>query len=1116
MSKVNLNQLKKTASNVKNYIDTKTKALPEKYDAYILNNAVPESSVTGEVYGDQATLYKISDSDIVFPKNSILTDEDLKYKLSSINKLSETQKCIITYNDGTQDITKNIELEQGSHYPNTYSDILITLKERYKDENGEIKSGLFVVVAIPDDSSSPQSDERLMRPVYKYLQVKKISLYIEWYTTQLSDKAIIDLNFDKITNLPTDIEKLKNYEADVLTREEKILLIKNRSLWGSENIGDYNKAPYITSAPNNTFRNPNNISNGITVKAKKPALGKGLKIEPFYYAYTYYLYYRKSPNVVIDIINSKGTILHSLNSNEDADTLQIYNLGANTFDKNNDCYFVFSLKEDAPANSPYGVYQFHLVNMGDSILTYADVDKKLDKKEISKYALISYVDNKVAGIVNSAPETLDTLQELATALGNDPNFATTVATQIGKKVDKVDGKGLSTNDLTNDLKANYDAAYAYSQAKHSYNDLTDKPTIPSIAGLATTEYVDSKSLPILFLDDSNRTGDKLFPLLPEHNLVFIAGDAKFTDENGNINIIYGLCYSDLQADGSKLLTEYRTSKSASIAANGTLKSFDYIDDYTKTILTLFKNAPSGKVLVKNKNNTFEWVELPSSSDLSSYAPITSPVFKKSITVGDIDPEKTLGENSIIVSSYGEASGIYTLSNGKAAAARANYSHAEGYASMTKGIYSHAEGEQTGAEGQASHSEGNGATAKGIASHAEGYYTTSNGKYSHAEGNHTIATGDNQHVQGKYNIEDKANKYAHIVGNGYRDERNYVDHRSNGYTLDWSGNGWFAGKVTQEGTPTDAKDLVNKKYVDDKTSIQNVIYEGNGSAPDAISDYWTECPVSKGNGCWVINKQIEFDSSKPNPYYLLCDNTLYSPENSTFDKTNSAWIYPKPPNAGTVFICNKYNDENKLVLPWDDVNNPGKIKLYTKTELAAAMFSGDYNDLSNKPTIPSIEGLATEEYVNNKVTDTATSLTNDPDIYLTKDKYQYVTGVNTVDNMIWLPSTDLPAFLKIHLYVTNCKMQSVFDTAVKWKSGQNPNEGKFKIVTDDIYEFILTYINGSWIGEVVTYSNAEYIPTNDADVTNKKYVDNLTVQATSEEVKNMLNTTLGGDYSDKKN
>ena len=36
-------------------------------------------------------------------------------------------------------------------------------------------------------------------------------------------------------------------------------------------------------------------------------------------------------------------------------------------------------------------------------------------------------------------------------------------TDISGKVDKVTGKGLSTNDLTNELKSNYDAAYTRSQ-----------------------------------------------------------------------------------------------------------------------------------------------------------------------------------------------------------------------------------------------------------------------------------------------------------------------------------------------------------------------------------------------------------------------------------------------------------------------------------------------------------------------------------------------------------------------------------------------------------------------------------------------------------------------------
>lgn len=67
---------------------------------------------------------------------------------------------------------------------------------------------------------------------------------------------------------------------------------------------------------------------------------------------------------------------------------------------------------------------------------------------IDGLATETYVNNKVSGLVDSAPETLNTLNELAAALGDDPNFATTVATQIGTKVDKVDGKGLSTNDYT--------------------------------------------------------------------------------------------------------------------------------------------------------------------------------------------------------------------------------------------------------------------------------------------------------------------------------------------------------------------------------------------------------------------------------------------------------------------------------------------------------------------------------------------------------------------------------------------------------------------------------------------------------------------------------------------
>lgn len=82
----------------------------------------------------------------------------------------------------------------------------------------------------------------------------------------------------------------------------------------------------------------------------------------------------------------------------------------------------------------------------------------------------------------------------------------------------------------------------------------------------------------------------------------------------------------------------------------------------------------------------------------------------------------------------------------------------------------------------------------------GHLNTASALCSHAEGRGTIAAGIYSHAQGKYNIEDTQNKYAHIVGNGTS-----ASARSNAYTLDWQGYGWFAGGVT---VGTDDKILAN--------------------------------------------------------------------------------------------------------------------------------------------------------------------------------------------------------------------------------------------------------------------------------------------------------------------
>ena len=51
-----------------------------------------------------------------------------------------------------------------------------------------------------------------------------------------------------------------------------------------------------------------------------------------------------------------------------------------------------------------------------------------------------FVHGVVSNLVNGAPDALNTLQELATALGNDPNFSTTILNKIGEKENKTDAQ----------------------------------------------------------------------------------------------------------------------------------------------------------------------------------------------------------------------------------------------------------------------------------------------------------------------------------------------------------------------------------------------------------------------------------------------------------------------------------------------------------------------------------------------------------------------------------------------------------------------------------------------------------------------------------------------------
>lgn len=193
-------------------------------------------------------------------------------------------------------------------------------------------------------------------------------------------------------------------------------------------------------------------------------------------------------------------------------------------------------------------------------------DKKIAEAAVGGVDVTEYVNERVDALINGASGTFDTLSEIETAVGN--------------KVDKVSGKGLSTNDFTNADKTKLDSALTsytetdptvpswakatnkptYTAAEvgavpttrtvngkalsgnislsasdvgalpntttlfsGNYNDLSNKPTIPSIEGLASETYVDNKIATMeLVLNSSTEGSTKKFKITVDDTGVLTA------------------------------------------------------------------------------------------------------------------------------------------------------------------------------------------------------------------------------------------------------------------------------------------------------------------------------------------------------------------------------------------------------------------------------------------------------------------------------------------------------------------------------------------------------------------------------------------------------------------
>lgn len=89
---------------------------------------------------------------------------------------------------------------------------------------------------------------------------------------------------------------------------------------------------------------------------------------------------------------------------------------------------------------------------------------------LNSKASTSDLNTAIENLIGGAPETLDTLKEIADVMATNESVATAINEAITSKVDKVEGMGLSANDFTNELKAKLESVDVHSHANKSVLD----------------------------------------------------------------------------------------------------------------------------------------------------------------------------------------------------------------------------------------------------------------------------------------------------------------------------------------------------------------------------------------------------------------------------------------------------------------------------------------------------------------------------------------------------------------------------------------------------------------------------------------------------------------------
>ena len=368
-------------------ISNKLEILPIKNTHHVIQDGVPASQQNISINGIAYEAYIFNDEQITTPSNLAL--ENFKNKFLAIyydsNKLVN---AIVTYNDGTNNITKEVELT-GNDYssPKTLSYTEEGTSKSFTIEFGFDNNTNEFYIYVDDYSYDDGSDT--------FYEVKNVSLSYLQITNLLDDDYLKSIDYSKIKNIPSKLNALVNGSIKTLDTGEYASLFDNLFIWDANKMNE--RLDDTSGVKKNDY-----YAHNIQVKQKdSEGIGYGQYI-PAESMSEYKLFIKAGPDVIVKVYQHRTKEL--LNEIKD------FNIGEYTeiivrdsLNESDGIFIAFTLKDDVTDFYANTYVSDLVLCKSDGFLTKQEVDNKVDKvngKGLSTVDFTTAYETKLKGLSN--------------------------------------------------------------------------------------------------------------------------------------------------------------------------------------------------------------------------------------------------------------------------------------------------------------------------------------------------------------------------------------------------------------------------------------------------------------------------------------------------------------------------------------------------------------------------------------------------------------------------------------------------------------------------------------------------------------------------------------------